>query len=117
MELACISDWLKTNKLSLSIEKSKYMIFHTTQKKVALLQLKIDHAPIDRVYEFNFLSLTINENLNWKSCISKIADKISKSMGILNKLKHFLPFILIAYMVLWIYQIEDLRVIPGKLQK
>ncbi len=25
-ELAGISDWLKTNKLSLSIEKSKYMI-------------------------------------------------------------------------------------------
>ncbi len=33
MELAKISDWLKTNKLSLSIEKSKHMIFHTPQKK------------------------------------------------------------------------------------
>ncbi len=33
IELASISDWLKTNKLSLSIEKSKYMIFHTPQKK------------------------------------------------------------------------------------
>ncbi len=32
MELASINDWLKTNKLSLSIEKSKYMIFHTAQK-------------------------------------------------------------------------------------
>ncbi len=37
MELASISDWLKANKLSLSMEKSKYMIFHTPQKKVAQL--------------------------------------------------------------------------------
>ncbi len=32
MELDSISDWLKTNKLSLSFEKSRYMIFHTPQK-------------------------------------------------------------------------------------
>ncbi len=70
------------------------MIFRTPQKKDAQLQLKIDNTPIDRVYEhdeFNFLGLTINENLSWKSHINKIADKISKSMGILNKLKYFLP--------------------------
>ncbi len=62
---------------------------HTT-KKVTQLQLKIDHTPIDRVYEFNLLCLTINENLNRKSHINKIANKISKSMGILNKLIYFL---------------------------
>ncbi len=46
---------------------------------------------IENTNEFNFLGLTINENLNWKSHIDKIEYKISKNMGILNKLKHFLP--------------------------
>ncbi len=46
---------------------------------------------IDRVHEFNFLGLTMNENLNWKSHINKISNKVSKCIGILNKLKHFLP--------------------------
>ncbi len=50
MELASISDWLKVNKLSLSLEKSKYMKFHTPQKKVAQLRLKIDNTLRDRVY-------------------------------------------------------------------
>ncbi len=67
------------------------MIFHTPQKKVNTMQLNIENTNVCRVYEFNFLGLTINENLNWKSHIDKIANKISKSMGILNKLKHFLP--------------------------
>ncbi len=33
-ELAYVSDWLKTNKLSLSVQKCKYMIFHTNRKKI-----------------------------------------------------------------------------------
>ncbi len=50
------------------------MIFHTPPppKKI------IKKSTIDRVYEFNFLGLTINENLNWNSHIDKIADKIWK---------------------------------------
>ncbi len=90
-ELAGINDWFKSNKLSLNVIKSKYMIFHTAQKNVIPLQLNIENMIIERVYEFNFLGLTINEKLNWKSYVDKIANKISKSMGILNKLKHFLP--------------------------
>ncbi len=45
----------------------------------------------DKVGDFNFLGLTINEHLNWKGHIDKLANKISKTMGVLNKLKHFVP--------------------------
>lgn len=90
-ELSCISDWLKANKLSLNVKKSKFMIFHKPQKKVKPLQLMIDNTAIERVSDFDFLGLTLNESLNWKSHIDKISNKISRSVGILNRLKHFLP--------------------------
>ena len=90
-ELACINDWLKCNKLSLNITKCKYMIFHMPQKRINQLQLNIENTAIDRVKDFNFLGLTINEHLNWKSHIDKLSNKISKTMGVLNKLKHFVP--------------------------
>ncbi len=81
MELVDICNWLKTNKLSLSLEEGMYMIFHTLQTSTQL-QVKIDNnTPIDRVYNFNRLCLTINENLNWKSHINKMANKISKSIN------------------------------------
>ena len=32
-ELCKISDWLSSNKLSLNVKKTKYMVFHTPQKK------------------------------------------------------------------------------------
>ncbi len=67
------------------------MIFHIPQKKVDLLQLNIENTPIDRVSDFNFLGLTINEHLNWKGHIDKLANKISKTMGVLNRLQHVVP--------------------------
>ncbi len=36
----------------------------------------------ERVHEFNFLGLTLNEHLNWNTHINKISNKVSKSMGI-----------------------------------
>ncbi len=90
-ELEKISDWLKTNKLSLNVKKTKYMIFHTVQRKVTPLHLTINNTTIERVTQFDFLGLTVNENLTWKDHMNKIANKISRSLGILNKLKHTLP--------------------------
>ncbi len=54
------------------------------------LQLIIDNTILERVHGCNFLGLTLNEHLNWNTHINKISNKVSKSMGILNKLKYFL---------------------------
>ena len=62
-----------------------------TNKKVDNLQLNINGIAIEKVYDFNFLGLTLNENINWKNHIEKIAIKSSKIIGILNKLKYILP--------------------------
>ena len=67
------------------------MIFHTPIKIINPIKLKIEQTEIEQVCEFNFLDITINEHLNWKDHIDKISNKISKTMGILNKLKHFIP--------------------------
>ena len=39
----------------------------------------------------SFLGVTINEHLSWKPHIDKICRKMSKYIGIFNKLKHYLP--------------------------
>ncbi len=54
-QLSMVNNWLKVNKLSLNIKKSKCMIFHTKKKKVQSLTLKIDNVNIEQVAEFNFL--------------------------------------------------------------
>ena len=88
-ELVKINDWLKINKLSLNVVKSKFMIFQ--KKNIQILNLKIDNINIDQVKEFNFLGLIIDTNLNWKKHAEQISNACSTKIGILNKLKHILP--------------------------
>ena len=42
-ELNKISEWLKINKLSLNIKKTKFMVFHTPQKKISKPNIIIDN--------------------------------------------------------------------------
>ena len=91
-ELSKIYDWLAVNKLSLNARKTKFMIFHTQGTKFNFIpNIKINGTSIERVSDFVFLGLTVNEKLSWKSHVDKIANKLSKYSGILCRLKHFLP--------------------------
>ena len=90
-ELSQISKWLQINKLSLNIAKTKYMIFHKPKRKLPKLTLNINGINIEQCSTFNFLGLTLNQNLTWNDHIRKISLKIARSIGQLKNLKHFLP--------------------------
>ena len=89
-ELNKIADWLAVKKLSLSVEKTKFMIFHYRQRVITendIPWLTINNILIERVTEFYILGLTVNEYMNWNWHTQKIANKISRTLGVMNKLK------------------------------
>ena len=90
-ELAKINEWLKINKLSLNLKKSKYMVFKKTSTTNINLTLKIDQVVIDRVEYFNFLGLTIDSQMTWKNHTDNISNKCMRVIGTLNRIKHILP--------------------------
>jgi len=91
-ELGKVNEWLMLNKLSLNIKKTKFIIFrHKTSKKDTKLSLKMNNIPIEQVRTFTFLGLKVNETLTWKDHIEDVANKISKTIGILSRLKKSLP--------------------------
>ena len=93
-ELNKIADWLAMNKLSLNVQKTKFMIFHYRQRVITendIPCLMINNTLIEQVTEFNFLGLTVNEYMNWNSHTQKIANKISRTLGVMNRLKQYLP--------------------------
>ena len=92
-ELQKVHDWLAVNKLSLNVKKTKFMLFHTAQKDIrsAIPKLEIGGGIIERVANFNFLGLKLNERMSWKPHVDMICNKISKYVGVLNRLKRYLP--------------------------
>ena len=90
-ELSKIIEWLNINKLSLNKDKSKYMIFHMHKKEIPSFSLKLGNTNIKKVDDFNYLGLTVDTNLNWKKHTEKVANRCSKKIGVLNRLKYVLP--------------------------
>ena len=92
-ELENVYNWLAVNKLSLNVKKTKFMFFHLHQQNISpyIPDLKIGDVNIERVANFNFLGLTLNENMSWKPHTDALANKLSKYIGILNRLKRYLP--------------------------
>ena len=58
-ELLKVYEWLGANKLSLNVAKSKFMVFHTSNRLVRYPNLLINGRPIKRVTQFNFLGLIL----------------------------------------------------------
>ena len=90
-ELSKVNNWLVTYKLSLNFNKTKYMQFHKAPKHVPHLHLQINNNEISRVETFNSLGLQINDNLKWITHIDHISQKMSRIIGLLNRMKMIFP--------------------------
>ena len=115
-ELQEISNWFQANKLSVNAGKTNYMVLgthHNTRKFIDInqntnvlnesestnsrdlekekLNIKLDGVSLNRVSSTKFLGVIIDENLTWKSHIDAISKTITRNIGVLTKLKHFVP--------------------------
>ena len=59
-------------------------------KKLCDASISINKENITRVFQTKFLGVIIQSNLRWNAHISSIANKISKTIGVINKAKHAL---------------------------
>ena len=66
-ELINISHWLSANKLSLTISRTKCMLFQNTQNQILNHEKIILHGnKIEKVDHFKFLGIWIDKKLNWE---------------------------------------------------
>ena len=87
-EMKNLSECFFANRLSINVHKSNYIVFTPRQMRQTLdfsLAIEINNHKLKRVKETTFLGVILNEKLSWKSHISYIVRKISKSVGIIYK--------------------------------
>ena len=89
-QLNLVSNWLCANKLSLNIDKSNFVLFHPSQKKVNfLMNLKMNDNGIKEKKSVKYLGIIMDYNLNWKDHVFELSKKVSRGIGILFKLRDF----------------------------
>ena len=87
------------------------MVFHRARIKTNSNEIVIRDNTIPRVTSTNFLDLIIDDQLKWLEHIQYIKNKVSKSVGILCKVQHYLnqqPLLNLYYT--FCVSIFDLRV-------
>ena len=85
-ELIKIDSWMRSNKLSVNIKKTNYVVFKSAQKKV-LSDLPLSFNKKNSV---KFLGVYIDNSLTWKSHINHVCKKMSKSIGVIFRSRFFL---------------------------
>ena len=87
-EIKKIYNWLKANKLTLNITKSKFMIISKRKGVNTNFKLKINGLRLERCSSYKYLGLFIDEGLTWKNHVKHICQKMSKVCGIISKIRH-----------------------------
>ena len=92
-EMEEILTWLKANKLSLNVKKTKIMLFNCPKNikdTGACPKLYIANVALEQVDHIKFLGVMLDNNLTFKKHVQYIGAKISKNIGILTKARKYL---------------------------
>ena len=83
--LALIHKWMLANKLTLNINKSKFMMFKQRLRCLPndIVVIRIDQTYLERVDHIKFLGVILDEGLTWNHQVSAVTCRISKFVPIL----------------------------------
>ena len=91
-ELKLVKKWLDVNKLSLNIEKTNFIVFHSFATSVpADTIIKIGKKHIKKVKFVRFLGLLLDEHLSWKYHLSELSKKLARCCGMFFKIRNMVP--------------------------
>jgi hypothetical protein len=99
IELAKLADWFKSNRLTLNISKTKYILFRNKNQIVDFtnLKLKIESEEIERIGQgcteesFKFVGVHLDEFLTWNYHVKHVRGKVAGAVYALSKLRNLLP--------------------------
>ena len=86
-ELEKVYNWLASNKLTLNVSKSKFMML--TKKRNSNISVKINNEVLEECDTYKYLGVYRDKNLSWKPHINYICKKIAKACGALAKVRHY----------------------------
>ena len=98
-ELEKASTWFRVNKLTLNVDKTKFMVF--SEKDINLnalgLKLRIGATEIEQIGSnckekyFRFVGHVLDDKMSWQGHVQHICKKLSSANFAINSTKHFMP--------------------------
>ena len=91
-DLKNVNSWLIANKISLNANKTEMILFRNHRKKINYnLEIKIGDEVIKMSDVVKYLGIYIDKHLNWKYHVQSTRTKLSRAVGMLAKIRHYVP--------------------------
>ena len=91
-EMMCVGEWLRANKLTLNISKTKFIIFGSPHRLRNLpdIKLQLYGKEIERVDCMKYLGVLLDSSLSFEQHIDYLSDKASQKLGAIRKVRDLL---------------------------
>ena len=93
-DLDDVQKWLKSNKLTLNVKKTKYMIIGSHYRLRHLngdLNVTVNSQQLTRVTNYRYLGIEVDKALGWQSQVDTICKKVSAGIGALKRIRSLVP--------------------------
>ena len=88
--LKLVVKWVRANKLSLNTSKTELVICYSRNKTFTKnLNFRISGQKIQEISQVKYLGVTLQDNLHWATHLGDLRKKLSHSIGLLFKIRHF----------------------------
>lgn len=83
-----IDEWVKRNRLSVNVEKTKVMLIRGVRKKVneENIKIKLRSKELEVVTEIKYLGIIIDKNLNFSKHVDYIGRKVGAKLGVMRRI-------------------------------
>ena len=84
----CLKDldnWFKSNKLTLNLDKTSYIVF--SPRRIFSIKLLLNNVEIEKAHTCKYLGIYLDDQLNWKHRIDYICEKLVKFTRIFYRLR------------------------------
>ena len=89
-DLKGITNWLNTNRLSLNVSKTEFVIFRSPRKKIDFeVNIKLNCKRLYPSAYIKYIGVLIDEHLSWKPHINELVKKLNRSNSMLSKIRHY----------------------------
>ena len=92
-DLKQLSNWLRANKISLNTKKTEIILLKTKRKPVTKkLNFRLSGQKLELSKSTKYLGIYLDENIDWSPNINTLCKKLSNSVGIFAKIRHFVDY-------------------------
>ena len=91
-DLKLVVQWIRANKLSLNTSKTELVIFKPKNEIITKhFNFRISGQKIKPSSQVKYLGIILHDDLHWNSHLTKLRKQLSRSIGLLSKVRYYVP--------------------------